>query len=118
MGILIQDVGYALRQLRKTPGFTITALLTLALGIGANSAIFTLVNAILLHHLPVADPKTFVSLRDRSSSIHETTAPMVPELFLKAFPNCILSGDTPEQREAQERLRPVLPGPVQKLEPN
>jgi len=68
--------------------------------------------------LPVADPKTFVSLRDRSSSIHETTAPMVPELFLKAFPNCILSGDTPEQREAQERLRPVLPGPVQKLEPN
>jgi hypothetical protein len=46
-----EDLGCAFRQLRKTPGFTITVLLTLALGIGANSAIFTLVNAIF--HLPL-----------------------------------------------------------------
>jgi len=65
MRVLIQDITYAFRQLRKTPGFTITVLLTLALGIGANSAIFTLVNAILLHNLPVTDPKTLIRIGDQ-----------------------------------------------------
>jgi macrolide transport system ATP-binding/permease protein len=65
MRVLLQDLGYAFRQLRKTPGFTVTVLLTLALGIGANSAIFTLVNAILLHNLPVADPKTLIRIGDK-----------------------------------------------------
>jgi predicted permease len=65
MRVLLQDLAYAFRQLHKTPGFTVTVLLTLALGIGANSAVFTLVNAILLHNLPVTDPRTLIRIGDK-----------------------------------------------------
>jgi len=57
MNTIIQDIRYALRQLRRSPGFAVTAILTLALGIGATTAIFTLVYQVILRSIPVAHPE-------------------------------------------------------------
>src|SRR5262245_49743764 len=62
---VVRDVFYALRRLRKSPGFTTVVVLTLALGIGANTAIFTLVQGILLRSLPVSDPSRLYRIGDR-----------------------------------------------------
>src|ERR1700722_15964140 len=64
MDTLFQDLRYALSQLIKSPGFTVTAVITLALGIGATTAIFTLVEGILLRSLPVADPAMLYRIGD------------------------------------------------------
>ena len=68
MNGLVQDIRYAVRQLRKSPGFTVVAMLTLAFGIGANTAIFSLLDQALLRSLPVRDPAGLVLLQYKGSN--------------------------------------------------
>ena len=60
--MLVQDIRYAVRQLWKSPEFTLTTVLTLALGIGTNTAIFSLFNALVLRPIPAKDPARIVNV--------------------------------------------------------
>lgn len=115
---MLQDLRYALRMFRKNPAFTAVAVLTLALGIGANTAIFSLINTIILSALPVKHPAELVAVGDpaRAHSRSEGT----PQSDLFSYPlyrelrdhNSVFSGLMASGEVNRSRVETQLSGPV------
>ena len=89
MGALTQDLRYALRTLARSPGYALTAVATLALGIGANTAIFSVIQAVLLAPLPYPDSGRLVALE------HNVSAPELSDLRTRTRSFAALGGASP-----------------------
>jgi hypothetical protein len=96
MQTLRQDIWYALRQMRLSPVFTLTAMLTLALGIGATTAIFSLIHSVMLKSLPVVDPSSLYRVGDGNECCVEGG----PQTGVRAI-SCFPGGRITIQRAAQ-----------------
>ena len=96
---IAHDVRYALRFLRRSPVFTGVAVLSLALGIGANSAVFTLINAVIVRALPVHDPEQLVLLEPMRGA--DNVQPVFPHPYFRALDsaNTVLDGMFAVDRE-------------------
>src|SRR5579862_2967159 len=81
MGTVLQDAKYALRMLKKSPGFTAVAILALALGIGANTAMFSFVNAWVLHPLPFPESARLMMLLEQNTKTGGTSNVIEPANF-------------------------------------
>src|SRR2546423_14418575 len=82
METIIQDLRFGVRSLLKRPGFAFVALITLALGIGANTAIFSVVNAVLLRPLPFKDPDRVTMVWERRANSHGSNLPVSGHEFV------------------------------------
>jgi predicted permease len=113
MAAIFSDLRYAFRQLRKKPGFMLVCVLTLALGIGANTAVFSVMNAVLLRSLPVADPGRVVYLRT-SNPPHGTGTIDSNQTFSYAVYDALRGDALRRQRGAME-LMSYVPLSTQKV---
>jgi len=113
---LCQDLRYGLRQLRRSPGFTAVAVITLALGIGANTAIFSLIDAVLLKTLPVKSPGELVLLGSKNRTGGETDYtfyyPVYQELReqTRSFMDLAAFADVPLNVRIDGVSEPTVPG--------
>src|SRR5882672_10610601 len=106
MNTLFKDVRYGLRSLLKHPGFTAIVVVTLALGIGANTAIFSLVHAVLLHSLPFPESDRLVVVKSQNGKTSETLPSVSPADFF----------DWKRQSQSFATLAAYSGGPITLLE--